>query len=65
MNGCFVHLCVCAWRDERVRAMCVQSAGRVKVLFVLADPPTFLTFLHILYSHGCIALQKAAGQKEK
>lgn len=54
MNGCFVRLCV-AWRDERVRTMCVQSAGRVKVLFVLADTPAFLTFLHILYSHSCIA----------
>lgn len=61
-------ICVClcvAWRDECVRTMCVQSAGWVKVLFVLADPPAFLTFLHILYSHSCIALQKAAGQKEK
>lgn len=47
-------LCV-AWRDERVPTMCVQRAERVKVLFVLADTPALLTFLHGIHSHSCIA----------
>lgn len=44
--------------DERVCAICVfRAQGRVKVLFVLADTPAFLTFVHIPRSHSYIALQ--------
>lgn len=55
-----LRLCV-AWRDERVPTMCVQRAERLKVLFVLADTPALLTFLHIINSHSCIAPLNAVG----
>lgn len=55
-----LHLSV-AWRDERVPTMCVQ---RLKVLFVLADTPALLTFLHIIHSHSCIAWLNAVGVRK-
>lgn len=63
MNGCFVQLCAFVCVCERVRTMCVQSAEWVNVVFVLADTPAFLTFLHILHPHSCIAEQNPAGQE--
>lgn len=57
-----LRLCV-AWRGERVCTMCVQRAERVKVLFVLADGPALLTFLHRIRSHSCIALNAVGVSK--
>lgn len=36
----------------------------MKVLFVLADTPAFLTFLHILHFHSCVSKQSAAYEGE-